>query len=176
LHSVDDASAATYASGGAALLAFGGHGNASISSGRFVHNTAGRVIVVQGNASLLVNASEFSSNEVSGSCIYAVGASSVTVHNTAFANTTAYSTELTDGGAALYITGNATVDMASCSVVNNTAADTVFGGDPNKSGRWGGGIRMRGYSKLTMRSCALTRNTAYLGGALFAGGDAQVGG
>jgi hypothetical protein len=140
------------------------------------YNTAGRVIVVQGNASLLVNASEFSSNEVSGSCIYAVGASSVTVHNTAFANTTAYSTELTDGGAALYITGNATVDMASCSVVNNTAADTVFGGDPNKSGRWGGGIRMRGYSKLTMRSCALTRNTAYLGGALFAGGDAQVGG
>lgn len=176
LHSVADASAGTYASGGAAMLAFGGLANASISDGSFSGNTAGRILHLQGNASVLVTASSFSSNTVSGSCIWAEGTSSSTLQDAAFINNTAYSTELTDGGAALYIADNASVAMTACSIVDNKVADTQQGWDPAKSGRWGGGImiRTRHNAKLTMHSCLLRGNVAYLGGGLFAGGDSQV--
>jgi hypothetical protein len=174
LHSVDNRSADTFASGGVAMLAFGGRVNASLSGASFVSNTAGKIILLQGNASMLVTASNFSSNTISGSCIWAMGSSSLIVQRTALSSNLAYSTELTDGGAALYVADDARVGMTACSMESNAIADTEFGSDTKRSGRWGGAIRTRNAAKLTMHSCLLRNNTAYLGGGLFAGGQTQV--
>jgi hypothetical protein len=165
VHGIGRASANATAASSLVLLAFGGRVKASISNGSFVDNRVGAVVLLLGNASLVVNNSAFSSNTLNGSCISAAGASSLVVENSTFFNNNASppaALVALDGGAALRIAGSANVSCNAC----------VISG--NKAEGWGGGVRSLGSARLTMRSCLMRNNSAQQGGSLWAGEDSRV--
>jgi hypothetical protein len=165
VHGIGRASANATAASSLALLAFGGRVKASISNGSFVGNKVGAVVLLLGNASLVVNSSAFSSNTLNGSCISAAGALSLVVENSTFANNSASppaALVALDGGAALRIAGSANASCNAC----------VISG--NKAEGWGGGVRTLGSARLTMRGCFLRNNSAQQGGSLWAGESSRV--
>jgi hypothetical protein len=165
VHGIGRASANATAASSLVLLAFGGQVKAAISNGSFVDNRVGAVVLLLGNASLVVNSSSFSSNTLNGSCITAAGDSSVVVDNSTFTNNNASppaALVALDGGAALRIAGSAKASCNAC----------VISG--NKAEGWGGGVRTLGSARLTMRSCLLSNNSAQQGGSLWAGEDSRV--
>jgi hypothetical protein len=165
VHGIGRASANATASSSLALLAFGGHVKAAISNGSFVENRVGAVVLLLGNASLVVNKSAFSSNTLNGSCISATDASSLVVDNSTFTNNNASppaALVALDGGTALRIAGSANASCNAC----------VISG--NKAEGWGGGVRTLGSARLTMRSCLLRNNSAQQGGSLWAGETSRV--
>jgi hypothetical protein len=154
VHGSGRASGNATAASSLALLAFCGHVKALISNGSFVDNKVGAVVLLLGNASLVVNSSAFSSNTLNGSCISAAGALSLVVENSTFANNSASppaALVALDGGAALRIAGSANASCNAC----------VISG--NKAEGWGGGVRTLGSARLTMRSCSLRNNSAQQG-------------
>jgi hypothetical protein len=161
--------------GGTILLAFAGMVEASISHGRFEGNALGSILLVQGNASLVVNSSVFSSNSLSGSCIRTDESSILHVEHTAFASNIAY-TQSMDGGAVLRVAGDARAALNACSLVNSTATTPHYSGDPALSIRWGGAAHVTQHGRLAMQSCVLQDNTANYGGSVWAGESSQVGG
>jgi hypothetical protein len=166
VHDVGSSSANATAVSSFALLAFGGHVKASISNGSFVGNAVGAVVLLLGNASLVVDDSAFSSNTLNGSCISADGASSLVVENSTFTNNTAtppVALVAPDGGAALRIAGSATALCNACTISGNKATEG-----------WGGGVRASGGGRLAMRGCLLLNTSAAQGGSLWAGEDSRV--
>ncbi|KAF6265074.1 hypothetical protein COO60DRAFT_1457264 [Scenedesmus sp. NREL 46B-D3] len=200
VHGVGSASINATAAGDMALLAFGGRVQASINNGSFVGNAMGAVVLLLGNASLVVSNSTFSGNTLNGSCISAADVSALVVDHSTFTNNTAsphVALVALEGGAALYIAGNATAACHACTITDNkqnkeapcgldstpagtggggfandqaaaTFVDTMFADNMAASG---GAIRAQdGYAQLEFVRCHFVNNTAIMrGGAIDAG-------